>query len=118
MGLKDDCIPKVATPFGGGIGRMGLTCGALSGAALAIGLMLGRQTSDDPRQPSYDTAQQVASQFIRHMGSGLCSELTGFDLRDPESYQKFRESGVHDRVCEPAVMLASRLAVEMLSNRT
>ena len=99
------------------MGRTGLTCGALSGAALAIGLMRGRRTSDDSRQPSYDAAQHIAVEFVRQMGSGLCRELTGFDLRDPESYKRFRESGVHDKVCVPAVMLASRLAVETLSNR-
>lgn len=99
------------------MGRTGLTCGALSGAALAIGLALGRRTSDDSRQPSYDAAQRVASQFVERMGSGLCRELTGFDLRDPESYRRFRESDVHNRVCEPAVMLAARLTMETLKNR-
>ena len=72
---------------------------------------------DDPRQPAYDAAQHVAAQFSRQMGSGLCRELTGFDLRDPESYKKFRESDVHDRVCEPAVALAARLAVEALKGQ-
>lgn len=113
-GLDNDCIPRIATPFGGGLGRTGLTCGALSGAALAIGLAMGRNTPDDPRRPAYDAAQQVTSQFGQHMGSGLCRELTGFDLRGSESYKRFRESGVHERVCVPAVMLAARLAAETL----
>ena len=99
------------------MGRTGLTCAAPSAAALAVGLALGRRTPDDSRQPAYDAAEQIAAEFTRQMGAGLCRQLTGFDLRDPESYKKFRESGVHDRVCEPAVRLAARLAVGTLRDR-
>ena len=35
-------IPRIATGFGGGVGRNGDICGALSGAVIAIGLALGR----------------------------------------------------------------------------
>ena len=32
---------KIATPFGGGMARLGETCGAVSGALMAIGLKHG-----------------------------------------------------------------------------
>ncbi len=34
---ENDVIPKIATGLGGGIGRCGSVCGALSGAVLAVG---------------------------------------------------------------------------------
>jgi C_GCAxxG_C_C family probable redox protein len=114
LGLKSDSIPRIATPFGGGLGHSGLVCGAISGACMAIGLVRGRRSADDPRDPAYDGAQKLVELFVEEMKSPLCRELTGFDLRTPESVKEFRQSGVPDRVCAPAIVLAARLAVDVL----
>ncbi|MBI4710518.1 MAG: C_GCAxxG_C_C family protein, partial [Nitrospirae bacterium] len=37
-----ETVLKIASPFGGGIGRMGETCGAVTGALMVIGLKYGR----------------------------------------------------------------------------
>ena len=42
-------IPRIATPFGGGIGGRGEVCGAVTGAVMAIGLKHGRE---EPSQPN------------------------------------------------------------------
>jgi hypothetical protein len=36
-GLDKDAASKIASGFGGGMGRMGLTCGAVTGAYIVIG---------------------------------------------------------------------------------
>ena len=41
MGLDDESALRVAAAFGGGMGRNGQNCGAVSGALLAIGLAKG-----------------------------------------------------------------------------
>jgi len=41
---------KIATPFGGGIGRRGSVCGAVSGTIMAIGLKYGRMESDEDKE--------------------------------------------------------------------
>jgi C_GCAxxG_C_C family probable redox protein len=45
--LESDCIPRIATGFGGGIGKQGEVCGAVSGGVMVIGLLRGRTQSDD-----------------------------------------------------------------------
>lgn len=40
-------VPPVATGFGGGIGRSGGACGALSGAVMAVGLLVWHRRADD-----------------------------------------------------------------------
>ena len=42
-----EVVPCVATGFGAGIGRSGGTCGALSGAVLALGLMARHERAED-----------------------------------------------------------------------
>ena len=39
--IKNDFIPKIASGFGGGIGRCGSVCGALTGSIMAVGLKYG-----------------------------------------------------------------------------
>jgi C_GCAxxG_C_C family probable redox protein len=112
--MESDCIPRIASPFGAGIGRSGQVCGAVSGACMAIGLVHGRSTPKDPRGPVYDATEKLVEAFVKETGTANCNELTGFDMKTPESYKAFRESGVSDRVCAPAIVLASRLAVDLL----
>ena len=81
---------------------------------MAVGLVHGRNTPEDPRRPIYDATEKLVEAFVKEMGAANCNELTGFDMKTPESYKAFRESGVSDRVCAPAVVLASRLAVGLL----
>ena len=43
LGVESDLIPRIATGVGAGFSLNGLTCGAISGAAMAIGLKYGRR---------------------------------------------------------------------------
>ena len=49
------------------------------------------------------------------MGSALCRELTGVDLRSDEAAAKMLESGARGRVCNPAIAFAARRGAEILS---
>ena len=46
-GLDRDIALKLATGFGGGMGRLGRTCGAVSGAFMVIGLKYGMGLNND-----------------------------------------------------------------------
>ena len=39
IGLDRDALLKLTLPFGGGMGRLRLTCGAVSGMVMALGLI-------------------------------------------------------------------------------
>ena len=47
LGLDRETALRVATAFGGGMGHRGDTCGAVTGAFMAIGLKHGRLRADD-----------------------------------------------------------------------
>lgn len=117
LGIKDPNIPQMATAFGGGVGRSGALCGALAGATLSVGLVHGRKTAQDSRDPSYTLAHGIYLEFQRQMGNTTCRALTGYDLSDPEQANQMRETGVHDRVCTRAVALASKLAEQALKKK-
>jgi C_GCAxxG_C_C family probable redox protein len=66
--------------LGGGIGTSGLSCGALSGAAMAVGSKHGRK---DPRNAKPDGLydgeylryNNMVQDFVKIMGSGLCRDI-------------------------------------------
>ena len=103
LGIKNDLIPRIATPFAGGMARTGGVCGAVVGALMCIGIKHGR---DEVGQPE-DKAQGLSGEFLRlfreEMGSLNCRELTGIDLSTPEGLAQFRASDVPVRVCLRAV---------------
>ena len=120
FGLDMDTALRISSSFGGGIGRMRLTCGAASGMFMLAGLATG--TTDpkdrDAKAYNYQVVQQLAEAFRQEMGSITCGELLGLNKeqgaknpipeeRTPEYYRK--------RPCKEIVGCASRIFGQFLS---
>jgi len=106
LGIKTDMIPKIATPFGGGMGRRGSVCGAVSGAIMAIGLNYGRMQPDEDREKAYGLALKFYERFEKEFGSVLCYDLIECDLRTPEGKKKAKDLRVHEEKCSKFVARA------------
>ena len=114
LGINSELIPRIATPFGGGIGGSGEVCGAVVGSVMAIGLKYGREEPSQSNQQAYALAREFCQRFEEETGSLSCRELTGMDLSTPEGIRAYRSSDVPLRVCLPAVGAAFRLVMELL----
>jgi C_GCAxxG_C_C family probable redox protein len=114
LGIDSKLVPRIATAFGGGIGRTGAVCGAVIGGTMAIGLRHGREDASQPRDQAYALAQEFRRRFEDEMGSISCRELTGLDLTTPEGQQRFRSSDLPKTVCHRARGVAFRAAMELL----
>lgn len=83
-GFTPEQALKMSAAFGGGIGRMRMTCGAACGLFMLAGLEKGAVSGSD-RQAKADTyalVQQLAAEFKKRNGSLVCAELLG--LNKPE----------------------------------
>jgi len=65
----------MATPFGGGLGRSGCICGALSGAVMILGAAKGRVSADVPRKESYELSNEYHKRFYEKFGATCCRVL-------------------------------------------
>jgi C_GCAxxG_C_C family probable redox protein len=114
LGIKNDLIPRIATPLAGGMAGAGEVCGAVVGALMCIGIKHGR---DEVGQPE-DKALQLAGKFLRafhkEMGSLRCRDLTGIDLTTPEGLAQFRGSDVPVKVCLRAGGFAYETVLRLL----
>ena len=99
IGLDEKVILKVASSFGGGMGRLREVCGACTGMFIVVGFVEGY---DDPKDREaktkhYATIQRLAQEFKKYNGSIVCRELLGLgkgpdspvpDARTSEYYKK------------------------------
>ena len=87
FGLDQDLALRMAASFGGGIGRMRLTCGAACGMFILEGLRSG--TTDgadrDGKAANYAAVQNLAEAFRQEHGSLTCGELLGLTPRQETS---------------------------------
>ncbi len=109
-------VPCVATGFGGGIGRSGSTCGALSGVVLAIGLAVNHDKAVDveKKYKVYDLVAKVVTDFERKFGSSLCTTLIGFNLRDKEERLRYHSQRVQDKMCSKFVRWCTDYGIELI----
>jgi C_GCAxxG_C_C family probable redox protein len=116
LGLERELALRVAGGFGGGIGRMGEVCGAVTGAVLAIGLKHGKYRPEDnaAREKTYALVQEFSRQFRERHGKLLCRELLGCDVSTPEGRQAAHDSGLHDTLCPQLVRDAAEIVEQLL----
>ncbi|MBU0490362.1 MAG: C-GCAxxG-C-C family protein [Chloroflexi bacterium] len=114
LGIDSPLIPRIATPFGGGLAHRGESCGAVNGALMAIGLARGRDLDQDPavRDQAYDLAGRFMHQFETQFGALRCRDLTGLDWSQPDSRETFYASGQWDR-CLMYVSTAVAILAEL-----
>jgi C_GCAxxG_C_C family probable redox protein len=112
-GIDKDTALKLASPFGGGIARRGETCGAVSGALLALGLARG---ASEPagKDEIYRLSQEFLRLFEQKHGALLCRDLVGFDARTPEGWQQARQAGKFTTVCPVLVRDAVEIVQSLL----
>jgi len=106
-------VPRIATGFGGGLSRNGLICGALAGAAMAMGLVLGRDDPQSSREPCYPAVDRMVAEFRERFGSAFCYDLVRVDLKTKSGRKLYRQV-VHDEVCRPLVAWTARRTEEII----
>ncbi len=69
-------IPKIATAFGGGIGRTKHEiCGAITGGIMAIGFLSGRSEPGADWTEASEMAAKLKQQFVHEHGTTNCGAL-------------------------------------------
>ena len=117
LGLDRETALRVAAPFGGGMGRTGETCGAASGALMAIGLRYAQPSADDKdaKERTYELAAEFLNRFAgRNDGCVKCRELLGRDIGTPEGLQAARERGFFETLCPKFVRDAAEIVEQMI----
>ena len=115
-GLDTQLSAKLASSFGGGMGRMREVCGAVSGMLMVAGLLYGYDVPGDDRikMEHYALVQDLAGQFREQVGSIVCREILKNPPSDPKPTPRTAEFYAK-RPCARMVMTAARLLDEFIA---
>lgn len=109
-GLDEDFSARMASSFGGGMGRMREVCGAVSGMLMVVGLVYGYDSCDDDaaKKAHYTLVQELAGQFREQVGSIVCREILKNPPSDPDPSPRTAEYYAK-RPCARMVVTAAEI---------
>ena len=125
LGLDETTALKIASSFGGGMGRLREVCGAVSGMFMVCGLRDGYTNIDgvnahEEKIKNYERIQEHSRKFINENGSIICRELLGLapkkssvDMDSPVPEKRSDEYYKKRPCAELVAMAASFLEKEL-----
>ncbi len=117
-GISKDLSLRLAGPFGAGIARRQETCGAVTGAIMALGLKYGKgeNGNDEDKKRAFDKAKQFVAEFEAKFGSISCLKLLDGNLMDTdEGATAIAAENMFETRCANYVKFAVEKAEEILN---
>lgn len=108
---------KIASPFGGGMGRLREVCGSVSGMFMVLGYIYGYNSPADNegKKVLYEHIQELARRYEEANGSIICRELLGLDVKRQEpTPEKRTEEYYKKRPCTEKIGSAAEILEEYL----
>lgn len=116
-GLEEETALRLSSSFGGGLGRLREVCGAVSGAAMVLGLVKGYSAPDDreAKKAHYRLIQDFADRFRQYNGSIICRELLqGVETVKGKEPEERTQAYYQKRPCPRLCRQAAQILDEML----
>lgn len=118
LGVDEATALRIASSFGGGIGRLREVCGAFSGLCMVAGLLKGYADGETPEEKAahYALVQELAEKFKKEHGSIICREILQLkkDAPTPPAPEARTAKYYSNRPCERCVGTAARLCEELI----
>ena len=112
LGLDQELAFKIASGFGGGMGYMGETCGAVTAAYMVLGLKYGANSLKDSysREFTYESVSNFADLFRKRNGSTYCRDLiSGIDMSTIEGRKHIREKKMVPKIVSDAIIILEEI---------
>ena len=116
FGLDPVMAYRVAAAFGGGMGHLGETCGAVTGAFMVIGLKYGMTIADGSQshREAFSAVQDFVEKFTSRHGSIVCRDLLGVDIKDPNAFREAKKQGIPQKICPKLVQDAAEIVETLI----
>lgn len=123
IGMDEGLVAKLTLPFGGGVGRLRLTCGAVSGIAFVVGAIFAEsENAPENKKKTYAITQQLCLQFKEEYGSLICQELlSGMHLpvevggeAEPRTQEYYKKRSCADMVAFAAQIVENYLKEQQI----
>ena len=120
-GLSREDAFRIASGFGGGMGRQREVCGAVSGMVLVLNYKYGNADITDKaaKDAHYARVQTLCNAFRKETGSIVCRELLGLAPGQTDQPHSEERTGEYyrKRPCADLVALAAELTEAALAGK-
>ena len=117
-GYTEEQALKLSAGFGGGIGRLRLTCGAACGMFILAGMDCGSSDINDRegKSANYKVVQDLADAFKKEFGTLECAELLKLKKDAPLSHEASERTAEYyaKRPCVNQVVTAAKIFADYL----
>ena len=116
LGLDQKTALKISCPFGGGMGHLSETCGAVTGAFMLIGLKYGKYLPEDneAKDKCYALVKEFTAKFNEIHGSISCKDLLKHDMKNPGDMVYIKENDLWRKLCPIFVKDAAQIIEDLL----
>lgn len=115
--LDPSVAERVACGFGGGMGRLQQTCGAVTGSFMVLSMYNSQRHADpqERKKSTYAMIQSFHRKFIEIHQSSSCKSLLNCDLNTPEGQEYMKENKLSDKVCKKCIVDSVHILNEMMA---
>lgn len=101
LGMEEEIAIKIACAFGGGVARIGGTCGAVNAAFMVLGLKYADSDikNSQSKEKTYALVREFVKKFETLNGSILCKDLLNCDIGTSEGLMYARDKKLFSSVC-------------------
>ena len=116
MGFDKTLAESLSCGFGGGMGRLQETCGAVTGAFMILGIYNSSRFTEniERKNITYAMVQEFSKEFKAIHGSTDCRTLLNCDLRTEEGQRVHKEENQSEKICEKCITNAVRILEKMI----
>lgn len=116
VGFDETAAMNVGRGFGGGIAMHGLTCGAVTGAVMTLGIRAAKLSKDEKqaKTKAYEMVRLFTERFKERHGTLECKGLIGVDLSTEEGRKLNADMKITRRMCPDFVRSAAEIVEELI----
>jgi C_GCAxxG_C_C family probable redox protein len=117
MNFDNNLALSVSCGFGGGMGRLQETCGAVTGSFMVLGIYNCKKFTDnkDRKEETYSMVQKFSEKFKQINGTTDCISLLKCDLKTEEGHQFAKENNLFETVCEKCISDSIRIVNQLMN---
>lgn len=114
--IEEETALRIASGFGGGMGGMQETCGAVTGSFMVIGFLKGKfkDGDDEAKELTNELIKEFTHKFTDKYKSINCKKLIDVDLSTKEGKDKAVEEDVFAEKCTAFINYSVELLEEIL----
>jgi C_GCAxxG_C_C family probable redox protein len=105
LNFDNNLALSVSCGFGGGMGRLQETCGAVTGSFMVLGIHTCKKFTENSKrkEETYAMVQKFTEKFKQIHGTTECRSLLKCEIKTDEGHHYAKEHNLFEMVCEKCI---------------